>query len=95
MDIINEAHVSNVGGLIESFGKGYFFHYTLEEELKKVNFESIMGRIPPESLQKVKEIEDNLVIIKKGIDRAYDVNMRQVNCALVLYSYVKWMMNGV
>lgn len=95
MDIINEAHVSNVNGLIESFGRGYFFHYTLEEELKKASFESIQGRIPPEMLARVKEIEDNLFIIKKGIDRAYEANMRLVNCALVLYSYVKWMMSGV
>ncbi len=93
-DVINEGHTANVGGLHESMKKGYFFHISLEEELKKIPFEQLKSRIPEEKLQRVEEIERNIAAIKKGVDRAYDVNMRMVSSATLLYACVKWVMNG-
>ncbi len=92
-DIINEKQIFEINGLIESMAKGYFFHITLEEELKKNDFAHIKTRIPQDDLQAVQSIEQDLAVIMKGIRRAYDANMRIVNCALVFYAYVKWMMN--
>ena len=43
----------------------------------------------------VEYIQKNIELIKKGIERAYDANMRMVNKALVLYAYVKWLNTGV
>lgn len=94
LDVINEAHTANITGLVESLPKGYFFHITLEEELKKVTFDRIKERIPTDKLKKVEEIEKRIQLIKKGVDRAYDVNMRMVGCAVHLYSYVKWVNMG-
>lgn len=90
MDVVNEAQTVNLNGLCEGLPKGYFFHVTLEEELKKSSFERIKERIPADKLKKVEDIEKRIQLIKKGVDRAYDVNMRMVGCAVHLYSYVKW-----
>src|SRR3989338_4477183 len=93
-DVIHEGHTANVGGLHESMKKGYFFHISLEEELKKISFDQIKGRIPEDKLQRVEEIERNIATIKKGVERAYDINMRMVASATLLYACVKWVMNG-
>jgi len=90
MDVVNEAQTVNLNGLCEGLPKGYFFHITLEEELKKSSFERIKERIPADKLKRAEEIEKRIQLIKKGVDRAYDVNMRMVGCAVHLYSYVKW-----
>ncbi len=90
MDVVNEAQMVNLAGLCEGLPKGYFFHITLEEELKKSSFDRIKERIQADKLKKADEIEKRIKLIKKGVDRAYDVNMRMVGCAVHLYSYVKW-----
>lgn len=88
-EIIHEAQVSHIGGLVESMAKGFFFHYTLEEELKKVGFDTIRMRIPREALEEYEEIYRNVTVVKKSIDQAYAINMRMIGMALVLYTYVK------
>ena len=40
------------------------------------------------------EIEKNIENINKGVKRAYEVNMRMVNKAVVLYACVKWLHQG-
>ncbi len=92
-DIINEAQVQHITDLHEAMNKGYFFHFTLEEELKKIDFNGIKHRIPPEKMQQIEEITKDLFHIKRGVERAYQVNMRMVNYALILFAYVKWMMS--
>ncbi len=92
-DMIHEGPLAQVNGLVESMQKGFFFHQSLEEEYKKVDFNTIKRRIPPEELQRVEAIEQNILKIKKGVDTAYNANMRLVNLAVVLYSYVKWLSN--
>lgn len=94
VDVINEMHTSHIAGLVESLNKGFFFHYTLEEELKKVEFEAIKGRIPHEKLDEVEAIRKKVLAIKNGVDCAYACNLRMVHLAVVLYSYVKWLNSG-
>jgi hypothetical protein len=94
VDVVNEMHTSHVAGLIESLNKGFFFHYTLEEELKKVEFEAIKSRIPRDKLDEVEAIRKKVLAIKNGVDCAYACNLRMVHLAVVLYSYVKWLNSG-
>ncbi|MBU0470935.1 MAG: hypothetical protein ABIG52_01255 [Nanoarchaeota archaeon] len=90
-DIVHEGPAAQIKGLMESLEKGFFFHVSLDEEYKKVSFEMIKKRIPWAELQEVAEVEKNVRQIKKGIDAAYEANMRMVNFAVILYSYVKWL----
>ncbi|MBI4983485.1 hypothetical protein HZC32_02475 [Candidatus Woesearchaeota archaeon] len=90
-DVVHEAHVSHINGLLESLNKGFLFHYTLEEELKKLEFEQIRRRIPAERLEEVEKIRKNVMAIKTGINRSYQVNKRMVDLAVYLYSYIKWL----
>ncbi len=91
-DVINEGQVATGVSLEEGMEKGYFFHFTLEEETKKLGYNEIKLRIPSEELEAVAAIEKNITQIKKGIDIAYKANMRVVNLSVILYSYVKWLM---
>ncbi len=90
-DLVNEGEIAAVDGLIESLDKGFLFHYSLEEELKKISFTELKRRIPQTHLDEAEQIRQNLLQIKKGVDRAYQVNMRMVNLALIMYAYVKWL----
>ncbi len=95
LDVVNESHINHLAGLHESMNKGYLFRISLEEELKKVDFAYIRQRLPQDKLQEADKIAAEIALIRCGVDRAYDANMRMVNLALVLYAYVKWMMSGV
>ncbi len=89
-DIIYEAQTSIVSALEESMSKGYFFHVTLEEEMRKADFASIKPRIPEENLMEAEGIRQKLLRIKHGVDTAYNANMKMVTCAVLLYSCIKW-----
>ncbi len=90
-DLVNEGEVAAVDGLIESLDRGFLFHYSLEEELKKASFADIRRRLPAQHLEEAEKIRQNMLIIKRGVDRAQQVNMRMINLAIVLYAYVKWL----
>lgn len=90
-DIINEAQLSHITGLSESLQKGFLFRLTLEEELKKQEFGNLRARLAKERLDEVEAVQKNVELIKKGIERAYENNMRMVNWAVLLYTYVKWL----
>jgi hypothetical protein len=90
-DLIYEAQTSRINDLYESIQRGFLFHIGLEEELKKLDFEIIKRRIPAEKLQLAENINDQILQIKKGVSAAYDVNVRMMNWALVIYSYIKWL----
>lgn len=92
-DMVHEGPVAQVNGLVESMQKGFFFHVSLEEEYKKVDFNTIKRRVPTEELQRVEQIDQNIHKIKKALDTSYNANMRMVNLSVVLYSYVKWLTN--
>ncbi len=90
-DLVHEAHVSHVDGLIESLNKGFIFHFTLEEELQKRSFEQIKHRIPGNRLEEVEKIKRKVMAINNGVQRAYNFNRRMVDLAVYLYSYIKWL----
>lgn len=92
-DIIHEGQVAQITGLDEGMNKGFFFHISLEDELKKINYDTLLSKLPAEKVQEVELLRENIVLIRKGVERAYQANMRMVNTALVLYSYVKWLTN--
>ena len=92
-DMVHEGPVAQVNGLVESMQKGFFFHRSLEEEYKKVDFATVKRRVPTEELKRVEEVEQNILKIKKAADTAYNANMRMVNLSVILYSYVKWLSN--
>lgn len=89
-DLIHESHTHGMNLLNECIPKGYFFHLTLEEDVNKVSWNEIKKRIPQEKLSEVEEIQKMMVAIKKGVDKAYSLNMNMVNCSIILYSYIKW-----
>ena len=89
-EIINEAQTKRIKDLSESLTKGYLFHFTLEDELRKATFDEVRPRIKKESLDESEEILKSVQKIKKGIDRAYDSNMRMLSWAVTLYAYLKW-----
>ncbi len=89
-DLVHEAHVSQMAGLQEGLGKGFLFNITLEEELKKISYETLRARLPQERLRQADHLANNVEIIKRGIERSYQANMNMVNWALVMYAYMKW-----
>lgn len=90
LDIIHESHLAGLIGLEEGLKKGFLFHITLEEELKKLDFFEIKGRIPADLLRNSEDLEKNLFAIRKGIEKAYMINMYVLNYAVMLYSCIKW-----
>jgi len=92
-DIIHEGHISNFGALSESLGKRFLFHTTLEEELKKLDFNSIKLRIPLEKLKEAGDIEKNVMEIRNVVEQTYNINMRMINYAVILYSCIKLMLS--
>ncbi|QQG38572.1 MAG: hypothetical protein HYS32_03120 [Candidatus Woesearchaeota archaeon] len=92
--IIDDARLKHIKDLSESLEKGYLFHFTLEEEMNRVQFDRVKLRIPPDKLEEGEAIKNEINIIKKGIEKSHELNMRMVQCAVFLYSYVKWVVAG-
>ena len=90
-DIINEAHIERVNFLEKGMKEGFFFHVKIDEYLRKDDISKIRVRIPENELKDAEEIAKNIDEIKKGVGRAYEGNMRMINLAVVLYSYIKWL----
>ncbi|MBI2144269.1 hypothetical protein HYU17_03920 [Candidatus Woesearchaeota archaeon] len=88
-DLIHEAQTIMVSDLADCFRKGYVFHVTLEEEIRKAGFADIKARIPSDKLSEVEEIEKSIRLIKEGVDQAYSLNMRMVSWAVLFLSFVK------
>lgn len=90
-DVVNEAQLERITALAKSMNEGFFFHVKLEEHLKKQGLNIILQRFSPEQIENVNAITQKIMVIKKGIERAYEANMRMVNLAVTLYSYIKWL----
>lgn len=93
-DIVNEAQLNHMNDLAESLTKGYLFHFTLEDELKKRSFDSLRVEIPPARLQEAEQIEQNILAIRRGVERAYNFNWGIINMSVIIYSYIKWFNSG-
>ncbi len=90
-DIVNEAEVEHMKSLRDMISKGFLFYIKMEEELNKVNFNSIKKRISLDKLQNSDSLSDKVSEIKKGVDKAYQINMNMIGWAVLLYSYVKFL----
>src|SRR3989344_3959542 len=90
-DIIHEAHVESIKGIVQGIDEGVFFHKEVDEYTKRLGFSEIRKRLPQEELRMFDSIAAKIPEIKKGVDTAYDMNKRMVGFAVQLYSYVKWL----
>jgi hypothetical protein len=90
-DVVYEAQTSRMANLHESLSRGFLFRTLLEEEIKKSDFNIIKHRIAPSKLEAVERINARVAEIKKGVDAAYEVNMRMLVWGLNIYAYIKWM----
>ena len=88
-DLITEAHTNHINDLANMLSNGYLFHVRIEEELNKASFETIRLRIPRDRLLISERIKSQVLEIKKGVDKAYKINMLTINVALLLYSYIR------
>lgn len=89
--IVDEEHIKLASDLGESMSKGFLFHFTVEDELRKRSFEQVKYRLAPEKLAAFEGVASKVREIKAGVDRAYAVNMRFVEWSLVLYAYARWL----
>jgi len=90
-DIVNEAQVGRMTDLHESLAQGYFFHVSLQEHLDRNDFDVIKRRIPLSQLEPAEKITGKVALIRDGVKRAQECNMRFVKWALILYGYIKWL----
>lgn len=88
-DIINEAHTSRGNYLKECVDKGSFFHVKLEEYIQRQDFNAIAKRLPKEDLERFNSINKNITVIKEGLERAYESNMRMISFAITFYAFIK------
>lgn len=88
-DIINEGKLARIRDLHESLGNGFFFHITVKEHLDNVDFSIIKTRIKREELEPAEEIAKEIFKIKNGVQTSYDLNMNIVNLSVIIYSYIK------
>ena len=93
-DIINEAQTARMNDLHESMKSGFFFHFTVDEHLRKLDFLIIKQRIPAKELDPVEKIMKNISEIKQNVDLVYNFNINMMQLAVYLYSYVKWVNSG-
>jgi len=87
--IVGEARLEHIKSLGESMERGFFLHLNIEDELKKTNFRVIKSRLEQKDSLIIDEIEKNINDIKKGIETAYNHNMRMIKLALIFYSYIR------
>jgi hypothetical protein len=92
--IVGEGVLEHITALSKSMANGFLFTVHLEEEIKKVNFDFLKQRIPVEELEKIERLGQKIDEIKKGVERAYENNMRMLQMAIITYSYVRWMITG-
>lgn len=90
--IVDEGQVNSIKNLHESMTQGYFFHKTLEEEMKKLDFAIIKHQFPQDALKECDKITERTFNIKKGVDAAYAHNLRMMQFAVILYGCVKYAM---
>jgi len=92
IDIVSEQQKSRMQNLVESMEQGFFFKISLENQLKRTHFSDVIEHIPKDLFVRVESAYSQIEIIKRGVDVAYAANIRIVEWALVLYSFMKWML---
>ncbi|HLC62841.1 MAG TPA: hypothetical protein VJJ21_00815 [Candidatus Nanoarchaeia archaeon] len=90
-DLIHEAHVEHINDLKTILPQGFLFKITIEEEINKIDFNVIRRRISRGNLDNSDRVWSRILEIKKGVDKAYQINMKMVEWVVMLYSYVKFL----
>ena len=93
-DIVNESHVSRMNDLLEGMEKGFLIKVSMEDELKRLSFAVLKQRLPQEEQARLDLLKEKVSQLKRGVDRAYQANLRMVKYGTVLYAYVKWASSG-
>lgn len=87
--LVNEANIEHTDALVSSMENGFLFHILLEEEIKKIKFSIIRNRLPKSELDRFDRLKARILEIKRGVDRAYEHNMRMVQLAVIIYSFIR------
>ena len=87
-DMINEGKFARINNLHKSLSDGFFFHFTVIEHINKIDFNAVRMRIPSHNLSNVEDIARDVFEIRKGVNIAYDYNMKMVQIIVNLYSYL-------
>ncbi|MBU0536705.1 MAG: hypothetical protein KKE20_07090 [Nanoarchaeota archaeon] len=90
-DIIHEAQIERIKGIVQGMEEGIFFHTGIEDHLKRLSFSQIRSKLPKEELDIADRISSKALLIKQGVYTAYDANKRMMGYALQFYSYIKWL----
>jgi len=90
-DMVHEAHTESIKAIVQGMEEGTFFHVDVDEHLKRTSFAERRNRLPQDELAIFDSIAKKTYEIKKGVDVAYDINMRMIMFAIQLYSYMKWL----
>ena len=90
-DVVHEMHVEHLNDLKTILPQGYLFKITVEEDLNKTDFSVIKKRIPRTKLDISERILQQILEIKAGVDAAYQMNMKMVEWAVLLYAYVRFL----
>jgi len=88
-EMINEGKLARVKDLHDSLGNGFLFHITVKEHLDKIDFSIIKARISKDDLEPAEEVAKDIFRIKNGVQASYDFNMNMVNLSVIIYSYIK------
>jgi len=90
-DIVNEAQKQRMDDLLDSIKEGFFFRISMEDHVRKVSVQMLRQKIAMDKLRLIDDIQGKIDTIKRGVDRAYDMNMRIAQWTVQFYSYVKWL----
>jgi len=83
---INEAHQTHVDDMSQRFKKGYVYHWSIQDELKKVPFEEVFERLNQEQKDQFGKLSALLEALTTSVEMNYDFNWKQVALIRRVYS---------
>ena len=89
-DMIHEAQIERIKGIVQGMEEGTFFHFGIQEHINRMTFSEMRNRLPKEELALFDSISAKVYRIKEGVDTAYSLNHRMIGFAVQFYSYIKW-----
>jgi len=84
--MINEVQQDHVGDLAKRFANGYIYHWSIQDELKKVPFEIIFENLSDQQKRKFKQMCMFLNELKDSINSIYLTNWKQIGLIKRTYS---------
>lgn len=89
-DMIHEAQIERMKGIAQAMEEGNFFHFGIQDHLRRMTFSEMRNRLPREELGMVDSIASKIPVIKEGVETAYNLNHRMIGFAVQFYSFIKW-----